>query len=316
MFGQNSEHRSMSDIASNELEKIWECNVDAGFGGFSLTAGDGIVFIATLKGDIHSINARDGDKNGSKSFGGAIFSGPIIYDSSMIVASSQSKNNLFAYQLASGKIIWSKDIDDVESAPALFKKTLYVATVDGNLYKIDVTSGEELFHEKFSICAMGSSDGQQIWKYDTGTSIWCSASLNDSLIFIGTNGGKLLVLTRKGKLRFDFTTGEKILSMPIADDKKIYFGCNNGNFYAINIGNGSLAWRIQTDAPIIAAAAQTRTQIIFGGLDGNLYVVSKSDGKVVQKIKLSGRIETQPAIYKNYLFIGAEDENIYGFLIK
>ena len=343
MFGKNCEHSSMSDIASTELKEIWEYDIGAGFGGFSPTVIEGIVFVATLKGEIYSLNLQNGDNDGSESFGGAIFSGPIIYDSLMIVVSSQSKNNSFAYQLITGKMIWMKNIGDVEAAPTLDRNALYVASVNGDLYKIDPVTGKEIFRKRFpapirvspivddtmvvfgcddgNIYAIGSNNGNEIWKYDAGTPVWCTASVSDLLpgglrIFVGTNGGKLLALTEGGTLKFDFATGEKILSMPISDDKQIYLGCNDGNFYAINADNGALIWKIQTDAPIIASAAQTKNQIILGSFDGNLYVIDKSDGKVAQKIKLSGRVRTQPAIWKNYLVVGAEDSEIFGFEIK
>ena len=91
MFGQNSAHNSMSNIASTKIEKVWEYDVGAGFGQFSPTIEEGIVFAATLKGDVYSLDVKNGDKDGGKSFGGAIFSGPLIYDSLIIVASSQAK---------------------------------------------------------------------------------------------------------------------------------------------------------------------------------------------------------------------------------
>ena len=167
-----------------------------------------------------------------------------------------------------------------------------------------------------NVYAINSVDGKEMWRYDAGTPVWCSASISDSLIFVGTNGGKLLALRKNATLTFDFATDGKILSMPISDDEGVYFGSEDGNFYAINVENGALMWKVQTDSPVIASAAQTKTEMIFGSFDENLYVVEKSDGKVTQKIQLSGRVVTAPAIYKNYLIVGAEDTEVFGFVIK
>lgn len=104
--------------------------------------------------------------------------------------------------------------------------------------------------------------------------------------------------------------------MPISDGKGIYFGSDDGNFYAVSLRDGALLWKVQTGAPIIASASQTKNQIIFGAFDQNLYVVDKSDGKVVQKIDLAGRVRTAPAIEGNYLVLCAEDSNVFGFLIR
>ena len=338
MYGKDSSHSSMSGMISTSIKEKWINDVGGGFGNCSPTIEGGIVYVGTLNGDIYAFDVATGKELGSKKFGGAISSGPAIVDSMLVVASSQSKINIFGYDIFSGKIIWSKHISDVESAPVVCKSRIFVATLRGDLYAMDPQTGDEIFHEHFdapirsspaaddSICVFGSDDGNVYaismidgklrWKYDAGSPVWCSPSLNDSSVFVGTNGGKLLELSKEGKLKFEFKAGEKILSMPVADDSRVYFGCNDGNFYAINIESGALVWKVQADAPIVTSAAQTRTQIIFGGFDGNLYVIDKDDGKVAQKIKLSGRIRTAPAIYGNYLVVGAEDTNVYGFLIR
>ncbi len=328
----------MSERSSTGIEKIWDYDVSAGFGNFSPTVSDGIVYVGTLNGEIHALDVGTGKELASKTFGGAIFSGPVISDSLMVVGSSQSSKNIFAYDIYSGKVIWSTEIADVESSPVVYKSYIYAVTVKGDLFKISLQTGAEIFHKIFngsirtspvvddSICVFGCDDGnvyavspnngKQKWEYEAGSPVWCSASMNDSLIFVGTNAGRLLVLAMDGKLKFNFTTGEKILSMPISDGRRIYFGCDDGNYYALDIRSGALLWTVHTDAPITASSSQTKTQIFFGGYDKNLYVIDKSDGKVEQKINLSGRIRTQPVIYGNYMVVGAEDSNIYGFEIK
>lgn len=338
MFGQNPLHTSMGNSISTGLEKLWAYDVGAGFGDFSPTIADNVAFVGTLRGDIYLLNIETGKKISSKTFAGAIFSGPITDDTLMIVASSQSKENLFAYNLQNAKTAWSKNIASVESSPTLREGVLYITTVAGDLYKIRLRTGDELFHKKLpapirvspavddsecvfgcddgNIYAVSSVDGRQIWKYSAGSPVWCSASMSDSLIFVGTNAGRLIVLRTNGTLAFDFSAGGKILSMPISDEKGIYFGSDDGNFYAVSLQNGALLWKVQTGAPIIASASQTKSQIVFGGFDENLYVVDKGVGKVAQKIDLAGRVRTAPAIYRNYLVVGAEDSNVFGFLIK
>lgn len=339
MYGRDAVHSSMTEMTSTRLEQIWNHNVNAGFGNFSPIIKNGIVYVGTLKGEIYALDVVTGKEFASKTFNGAIFSGPAISDSIMVVCSSQSDKNIFAYDIYSGSIIWSKQIADVESSPTILKSEIFVATVKGDFYKFDLQTGAEIFHKNFigpirsspavddSLCVFGCDDGnvygisavdgRQIWKYDVPQGgIWCSASMNDSSVFIGTNGGRLLALGKDGKLEFDFATDNKILSMPITDERCVYFGCDDGNFYALNIHSGALIWKVHIDAPITSSASQTTNQVFFGGLDKNLYVIEKSDGKVAQEISLPGRVRTQPAIWKNHLVVGAEDSDVYGFEIK
>lgn len=338
MFGRNSIHTSMDYSASTGIERLWEHGVNAGFGKFSPAILDGIVFVGTFKGDVYLLDAGNGKEIASKSFGGAIFAPPIASGSLMIVASSQSKANLFAYNLLTGKTVWSKHIPDVEAPPVLLDTALYVPTVTGDIYKYDLKSGKEVFRKEFpapirvspavndSLCvfgcengyvyAIGSATGKQLWKYKAGAMIWCSASMNDSLIFVGDNEGRFMALRMDGTLAFEYSTDQRILSMPISDSKRVYFGCNDGFFYALSLRNGSVLWKVQTGAPIITSAAQTRSQLIFGSLDEDLFVVDKSDGKVVQKIHLDGRVRTAPAIYGHYLAVCTDNAKVFGFRIK
>jgi len=338
MFGRDAAHNSSSDIVSTKLEKVWDYDVSAGFGGFSPTIRNGVVSVGTLKGEVYFIDASSGKKEASKGFGGAIFSGPVLSDSLVIAASSGTKDNLFVYNLYSGNKVWTKTLTDVESSPTLWNDAVFVATVGGDLYKFNVKNGVEIFHRHLpapvrvspavsdSLCVFGCddgnvyaispADGKQIWKYSTGSPVWCSASMRDSLIFVGTTGGKLLMLREDGTLLFDFPVGGKILSMPVSDGRDIYFGCNDGDFYAVNEKSGAPTWKVETGAPIVAAASQTKTQIIFGSYDENLYVVDKDDGKVTQKINLPGRAKTAPAIYGGYLVVGVEDTDVLCFAIK
>ncbi len=338
MYGKDSRHSSMSMMTSSGLERIWECDVDAGIGNCSPTVENGIVYIGNLKGEVYAIDISTGKELASKSFGGAIFGSPALLDSVMVVALSQTTKNIFVYNLHSGQTVWSKKIADVESSPVVFKNRIFVATLDGDLYDFELQTGITVFDKKLSspirsspvvddslcvfgcddgsVYAFGTVDGTEKWRYRTGSSVWCSPSMTDSTVFVGTNGGELIALTMEGKLEFEFTTGEKILSMPIADDTGVYFGSDDGNFYALNKRNGSLIWEFHTDAPITTAAAQSTTQIFVGSLDGSLYAVDKKDGKIEGKIGLDGRVRTQPAIYGDYLVIGAEDSEIYGFKIK
>ncbi|HEY9166981.1 MAG TPA: PQQ-binding-like beta-propeller repeat protein [Candidatus Kryptonia bacterium] len=338
MFGQNSEHASSSDMVSTGLDSIWEFDADAGFGNFSPTIAGGAVYVGTLKGDVYILDLESGKSLGSNSFGGALFASPAIADSLMIVASSTGKYNLLAYNIYSGKTVWSHQLSDIESSPTIAGDFLYVTTLAGDVYKYDAVGGKESFHRHFAsairvsplvtrnLCVFGSEDGKiicidaekgnDLWSYDAGSPVWCTSSAHDSLIFTGTNSGELIALDMKGAKLFDFKAGGKILSMPISDGSGVYFGSNDGTLYAISATDGRLLWRINTDAPIIAAAAQDKSELFVGGFDRFFYVINKSDGMVEGRFDLGGRVRTAPAICNGYLVVCAENTNVFGFRIR
>jgi outer membrane protein assembly factor BamB len=339
MFGRNYAHTS--DVATDfaRLERIWEYDIGAGFGGFSPTIQGGIAFVGNLRGEVWLIDVASGEKLGSENFGGAIFGSPVIAGvSRMIVACSQCDKSVLSYDFYDGKRDWARNVGDVEAPPVLFNGYVYLTSVEGFLYRISGSNGE--IREKIkleggsrvsptlkdSLCIAATDEGyvecfnvnsgKLIWKFFAGSGIWSTPSIYDTVIFVGTNGGRLLALTISGRFCYDYRSDGKIISTPISDGTFVLFGSVDGNFYCLDYRSGKFLWRVETSAPITASAVQTESKVIFGSDDRYLYVVDKKTGKVAQKIFVGGRVRTAPAIYGDYLLVGVENSNLFGFKME
>jgi outer membrane protein assembly factor BamB len=110
-------------------------------------------------------------------------------------------------------------------------------------------------------------------------------------------------------------------STPVIDEKKIYFGADNGNLWALNQEDGSIIWKFdETGYPtttgkiIFSSPALYKNMVYFGAYDGNIYAVDKNTGKIRWKYMNADYIGSSPAIAPDLglLFIGLE----FGLLRK
>src|SRR2546427_3719772 len=129
------------------------------------------------------------------------------------------------------------------------------------------------------------------------------------------------------KLRWVFSTGlsEKeggIETDPvIGPDGTIYFGANNGIFYALDPESGAIRWAFPTDFDTFAiystAFVDQQGIVYFGAKDGKVYALTAPRkgimGDVVWSINLGTTIQTSPAFTPDgTLVIGADDWAYYG----
>ena len=65
---------------------------------------------------------------------------------------------------------------------------------------------------------------------------------------------------------------------PIVQGDTIFFGSSDGNFYALNSGNGYMRWIFQTKNQINSAAFADDETVYFGSNDGSVYAVDIESG--------------------------------------
>jgi eukaryotic-like serine/threonine-protein kinase len=119
-----------------------------------------------------------------------------------------------------------------------------------------------------------------------------------------------------GERKYDFA--DYFHSTPVTQNGILYFGSGDGNFYALNAGNGNLIWKFKTGDVIHMTPSITDGRVYFGSFDGYVYALNLTDGALIWKFKTighryfpKGEVQGSPAVYNNLVFIGARDFNVY-----
>ncbi|OGM93835.1 hypothetical protein A2935_04125 [Candidatus Wolfebacteria bacterium RIFCSPLOWO2_01_FULL_47_17b] len=102
-------------------------------------------------------------------------------------------------------------------------------------------------------------------------------------------------------------------STPLLDDTKIYFGTDNGSFWALNQSDGSTVWEYKTllvsrKRKVFSSAALYKDFIYFGAHDGNFYALDKNTGKRKWVFMEADWIRSSPcvALDLGLVFVGLE----------
>jgi outer membrane protein assembly factor BamB len=90
------------------------------------------------------------------------------------------------------------------------------------------------------------------------------------------------------RVKWKFPTGNRIVSSPVIDNKKIYFGSDDGNVYAVDAESGREIWRRATRGPVPSTPAVAAGLIYFVSYDGNFYALNAETGTLKWKFATEG----------------------------
>lgn len=108
-------------------------------------------------------------------------------------------------------------------------------------------------------------------------------------------------------------------SAPVVSDGLVYFGSDDGNFFALDIANGRTIWKYKVPFGskgkyILSTPVIHKNTVFFGAYDGNFYALDKKTGQKKWVFVEADWIGSSPCIAEdlNMVFIGLE----YGLFRK
>jgi outer membrane protein assembly factor BamB len=108
-------------------------------------------------------------------------------------------------------------------------------------------------------------------------------------------------------------------SAPVTDGKRVYFGCDDGVFRALDISSGTIAWEFSVGKHprgkgILSSPALHDDRVYFGGYDGTVYALDANSGKKLWSFAEADWIGSSPSVAPDLglVYIGLE----FGFWKK
>ncbi len=214
----------------------------------------------------------------------------------------------------------------VISSPAVDADTVYVGSTDGNLYAVDLHSGE------------------QKWKFPTEARVTSSPAVDRGVVFFSSYDGKFYAVDAgSGKLKWKFQTGgehrftakhlhgslpaaeampdpfDLYLSSPTLFAGAVYFGSGDGNVYSLEAASGKLNWKFQTGDVVHASPAVSDGTVYIGSWDSFFYALDAATGKEKWRFKTGEDpdmhnqvgIQSSAAVSDGLVYFGCRDSNFY-----
>lgn len=280
------------------LVPVWEYDAEAGFGPYSVTAADSILFVPNLRGDLHLVDIQSGKKIKKQKLGKAITGSVALTTGSVYIALLNNSKTLGKFDLINGKYEWTINAGQIESAPLLFGKQVFVSSLEGKLSAVDTRSGVlkwEFVPVKKNVKPMRSSP-----------------ATDGNTVVVGSDDGNLYAVDiDNGKLKWKFTTAKSIFSSPSIVGNAVVFGSLDGYYYCVNIADGSLIWKKNFSAPIFSSQAVSDSFVYVGASDGMLRCLDITDGTEKWSFKAQSNFYAAPLISGNILYIGSLDKKLF-----
>ena len=322
------------------LRQVWQYDAGSGITATPLVR-DNVVIICTLKGELHAVDLQSGKRIGYLTLDGAATGTPVWSGTAVCIPISTEDETIESINVHDGTRNWRVKLGQSESSPLLYDRRLYVTSLNGVLYCLNVTNGDEIW--KFqtatdderkpirsspasdsSVVVFGCDDGIlyaieratgiQMWKFKTGESIFATPVIARGRVVFGSLDGKVYCLElRTGRLYWSFDTKSRVFGAASSNDTLAFVGTTDGHCYALDLENGSVVWKFNAKSVINSAPLVTKNLLYVGSLDKNLYVLDIWTGKEIWRYEAEGRIKVSPVIWNGTLLVTSEDNYVTAF---
>jgi outer membrane protein assembly factor BamB len=186
------------------------------------------------------------------------------------------------------ELLWAFETEDaIESTAAIAAGTVYVGSLDGYLYAINLENG-----------------GLK-WKYQVSSEIKSSPTVFGNVVYFGDGMGVFhAVDAQTGESRWTFETEAEIISSTNVAQDRLLFGSYDQFLYCLSAKDGSLVWKFETEGYVHGTPAIVNGAVVVSGCDGYLRIINIADGAEQQKIALGDYVAASPAILNNRTYAG------------
>lgn len=98
---------------------------------------------------------------------------------------------------------------------------------------------------------------------------------------------------------------------PIIYDNTIYFGANDGNFYALDVKSGYMRWIFKTGAPINSVPYADDRAVYFGSNDGYVYAVERDSGQELWSFQTNSTVQSLVLRYEDLIMFTSDRDASY-----
>jgi outer membrane protein assembly factor BamB len=103
----------------------------------------------------------------------------------------------------------------------------------------------------------------------------------------------------------------RALNPPVVMGDTVYFGSDDGNFYALDVESGYMRWVFKSGAEINSIPYIDGSQVYFGSKDGKVYALSREDGEEIWSFQTGSQVNSQVQRYKDHIIFVGDADAIY-----
>ncbi len=334
--------------------RAWQRRLEGAVVPGPVVGADGSVLAASNGGVLHALDPASGaDRwtyDGGGSYGSDLSTSPAVLPDGTILWPGPH-NRLYGLT-ATGRLLWTVELDAFVLSPAVVGRRAYVATAAGTLLALDVPDeGQpreawrlDVGGTSYSSPAVGpdgtvyaaadrtvtavrdNGDSAHVrWQFRTRDTIEVSTAVgSDGTIVVGTNNDVQYGLRRDGGVRWTFDRGDWTYSSPVVRDGRTWFGSHLGQVDVLDVATGTLLQRdlglprAQGTSSVgtgiwTAPLVDTAQNVYVGTAAGHVYGFAP-DGHRLWDAPVGGVIASYPALTADgTLVLGSTNGTLYAF---
>ena len=204
---------------------------------------------------------------------------------------------IFPPNTAEGKKL---KLEAIYGTPVVADGTAYFGGYDGNVYALDVASGEMVWSKPF----------------ETGGPVIGGLVLGSGTLFVGSDDGKLYALDPKtgGEKLKPFDVGDSIWATPLLADSLLYVPSVNGKLYALDPNTLEPMWPepFEADAGLLTdPVLADKDTLLVGGIDRTLYALNPTTGEVKWSFEADNWFWSRPLVANGKVYVPNLDSHVY-----
>lgn len=210
---------------------------------------------------------------------------------------------LYCIDFQSRKLRWKMETGDtIQAAPAISNGKVFVGSGDKHFYALDLKTGDKLWSveggDKFSSApaVVTSPDGKKEW-----------------VLVNGYDGITRCLRAEDGSIVWTYETSDFVNGTPaVIDGRLIAFGGCDQVIHILNLADGKLVRKIETDAQITNSVATVGTAVYCGN-HANQLVAAEADCEKPTWIYQANDFPffTSPAVDDRNVYIGSRDKSLH-----
>lgn len=281
-----------------ELEVLWTYQAPESSWEATPVVQGGIAYLGDVDGTVHAVRVDDGKPVWTQKFEESGFASPAAIAGELLYVGDLF-GTLRALDIGDGTEKWSATLAaEVMAGPLVHEGQLLVTTEGGTFTSFDATTGDVT------------------WEYVIDAPLRCSPTVVDGKAMLAGCDGKLHMIDLKGgkavgSVAIDGPTG----STPAARGSRIYFGTEQGTFFAIETGEQpDVAWQFQDrrrKQGIRTAAAVNDKLAVFGSQGKAAFAVDLATGDPKWTFPTRSRVESSPVIAGEVVVVATQRGKLY-----
>ena len=295
-------------VSAPPLERLWERNVNAGFGPAAPLVLGEHVLVGTREGDVVLLDAETGAVDGRQSFGDSV-EGPLAFSAGrrLLYVASALPGQVIAHDLVRGERAWrwkSRDLGTPDAGVVHVRGHVVAPLSDGHIVGLDAT------------------DGARRWLVrpdSTARFVAPPVVVDDVVVVVDDRGQVRRIDPAAGTVQSTVSVGGAVEHAPTVAGGLLVVPRTDGYLVAVDLAAMATRWRVPFSesarvpprvGPPAAAAVGGRAHIVAGATNGRTVAVDAATGRVAWVRDFDAHANGTPLVSGGFVYIGTTDQRV------